>query len=143
VITGVADSIPDRIKTMIYVDAVVPSDGESLMTAMGSKGDQLARGAASGFIVPAWVKPDAPLPKGVPQSLKTFTEPVHLKNRAAKIPVTYILTVAKGTDPAKDDFASQAERARQRKWPVYQLESDHNPQWSAVLPYAEMLYKYR
>ncbi|MXV17921.1 alpha/beta hydrolase [Hufsiella ginkgonis] len=142
VITGVADSIPERVKQLIYVDALLPRDGESLKTALGRTAEQLAKNAKDGFIIPAWVKPGQPLPKDVPQSLKTFTEPVHLKNKAAdKIPATYILTVAKGTDPAADDFASQAERARQRKWPVLQLEADHNPQWSAVNAFSEMLFK--
>jgi hypothetical protein len=35
----------------------------------------------------------------------------------------------KGKEAKDDGFASQAERARQRGWPVLQLEADHNPQW--------------
>src|SRR5678815_2577012 len=32
VITGVADRIPDRIGALVYVDAFVPNDGESVMS---------------------------------------------------------------------------------------------------------------
>ena len=33
VITGVADRVPDRIKNIVYLDAVHPSDGQSLLDA--------------------------------------------------------------------------------------------------------------
>lgn len=38
-----------------------------------------------------------------------------------------------------DDFASQAERARERGWTISQLQADHNPQWSAPEALVEML----
>ena len=31
VITGVADRVPDRIKRLVYLDAMVPNDGESVL----------------------------------------------------------------------------------------------------------------
>jgi hypothetical protein len=86
------------------------------------------------------VKPDQPPPRDVPQPLKTFTEPIVLKNQAArKLPATYILTVEKGKEPKDDDFYSQSLRAKDRGWPVLQLTSDHNPQWSATEPLVEIL----
>ena len=53
----------------------------------------------------------------------------------------YIITVKKGSDYEKDDFASQAKRANKNGWPIYQLEADHNPQWSAPLEFVEILKK--
>src|SRR5437762_1205969 len=112
VITGVADRVPDRIKRLIYVDAFLPEDGESAMTLVGDRSAWLKPMIKDGFLIPPWVKPDQAPPKDVPQSLKTFTEPIVLKNSAArKLPATYILTVDKGKEPKDDDFASQAERA--------------------------------
>jgi len=143
VITGVADSIPERIRKMVYVDAFLPNDGENVAKIFGATGEMLTKNAVNGFIIPAWVRPNQPLPKDVPQSLKTFTEVLHLKRGTTTLPVNYMLTVAKGTVPEKDDFASQAERARQRKIPVTVLEADHNPQVTAIVPFAEMLYGYR
>jgi pimeloyl-ACP methyl ester carboxylesterase len=35
VITGVADRVPDRIKRLVYLDALVPNDGESVNTIFG------------------------------------------------------------------------------------------------------------
>ena len=145
VITGVADRVPDRIRRLIYLDAFVPNDGESALGIIGPRGGEWLKQMTKGdFIVPAWVKPDQPPPKDVPQSLKTFTEPIVLKNQAArKIPATYILTVEAGREAKDDDFAAQAERAKQRGWPVLQLQSDHNPQWSAPEALVVMLDRNR
>jgi hypothetical protein len=63
--------------------------------------------------------------------------------RRSGISSTYILTVDKGADRSKDDFYSQAERARKKGWTVLQLTSDHNPQWSAPLALAAMLERVR
>src|SRR6185369_12208594 len=131
VISGVADRVPDRIKRLVYLDALVPNDGDSVITMFGDKGD---------FIVPSWIKPDQPPPHDVPQSLKTFTDQIVLKNEAArKIPATYILTVEKGKEAKDDDFFPQSQRAKERGWTMLQLTSDHNPQWSAPEALAEML----
>jgi pimeloyl-ACP methyl ester carboxylesterase len=143
VVTGVADSIADRIKTVIYLDAFVPGHGESLKMLVGPQGAGLTNMAKNGFVTPFWVKKDATIPKDVPHPVKTLTDSVFLKGRAQNIPVTYIHTVAANTDATKDDFASQAERARKRGWPVIVLAADHNPQITNPPALVEMLYKYR
>ncbi len=97
-----------------------------------------------GFIVPAWIAAGQSPPKDVPHPLKTFTDSIVLTNNASrKIATTYILTVAKETDPAKDDFASQAERAKKRRWTVLRLAADHNPQWSTPEALVKMLEEVR
>jgi pimeloyl-ACP methyl ester carboxylesterase len=142
VITGVADRVPDRIRRLVYVDAFVPNDGESAMSIVGTRGNWLKPMIKGDYIVPSWVKPDQPPPHDVPQPLKTFTEQVSLKNKASsKIPATYILTVEAGKEAKDDDFWSQAQRARERGWPVQQLTADHNAQWSAPEALVQMLVK--
>ncbi|MEP6819423.1 MAG: alpha/beta fold hydrolase [bacterium] len=144
VITGVADCIPDRISQLIYVDAFVPNDGESVMSLIGPRGDWLKPMIKGDYIVPPWVKPDQPPPHDEPHPLKTFTESLSLKNKAAlKLPATYILTVEAGKEPKDDDFWSQAQRAKDRGWPVLQLTADHNAQWSAPEALVEMLARIR
>lgn len=139
VITGVADRVPDRIKRLIYVDALVPNDGESLSSIFGNN-DFIKSMIKGDYIVPPWVKPDQPPPHDVPQPLKTFNEPIVLKNQAArKLPATYVLTVEKDKEAKNDDFYSQSLRAKERGWPVLQLTADHNPQWSATEAFVEML----
>ncbi len=140
VITGVADRIPERIKKMIYLDAFVPSNGESVKTIKGKEWNYMESMIRDGFMVPVWLKPGQ-IPGDVPQSVKTFTEPLILKNNPAPaIPTVYILTVEKGKEVQEDDFVYQAARARGRNWPVWKLEADHNPQWSAVGELVNMLY---
>ena len=142
VITGVADSIPERIRKLVYLDAMVPNDGESVMKIMDPKGEGLARMIRGDFLVPAWVKADQKPPKDVPHPLKTFTEPISLKNEKRKsIPVTYILTVDPGKKATEDNFAPSAARAKERGWDVWEMSADHNPQWSAVKELVKVLLK--
>ena len=130
VITGVADRVPERIKHVIYVDAFLPEDGESVNTIRGQPG--VVRLTANGFITPTWLRGNEPVPHDVPQSAKTFSEPISLKNQTAarKIPTTYILTVDAGRKPEQDAFYPFYEHAKARGWTVMTMESDHNAQWS-------------
>jgi pimeloyl-ACP methyl ester carboxylesterase len=99
VITGVVDRVPERIRHLVYLDAVVPLDGASMadispMVINGLRKDARAHGDG-------WrVSPPRELPFGRggafgvtqepdlswvrssvgPQSLKTFEEPLHLKD---------------------------------------------------------------
>jgi pimeloyl-ACP methyl ester carboxylesterase len=140
VISGVADRVRDRIRRLVYLDALVPNDGDSVITMFGDKGDFIKQMIKGDYVVPSWVKPDQPPPHDVPQSLKTFTDAIVLKNEAArKIPATYILTVEKDKQAKDDDFFSQSQRAKERGWTILQLTSDHNPQWSAPEELVEML----
>jgi pimeloyl-ACP methyl ester carboxylesterase len=142
VISGVADQIPERICKLIYLDAMVPNDGESVMSIMDPKGEGLKKMIKGDYLVPVWVKADQKPPGDVPHPLKTFTEPIALKNQEAKkLRATYILTVDPGKKAEDDGFAKSAARARERGWKVYEMSADHNPQWSAVEPLVEMLLK--
>jgi pimeloyl-ACP methyl ester carboxylesterase len=140
IISGVSDRVPDRIRRLVYLDAMVPNDGESVVSLARNAGESLKRMTRDGYVVPPWVKPDQPPPHDVPQALKTFTDPIVLKNEAArKLPATYILTIDKGKQAKDDEFFQQAERAKERGWTMLELTSDHNPQWSAPEALAEML----
>ncbi|MEJ6979140.1 alpha/beta fold hydrolase [Pedobacter sp. P351] len=140
VISGVADRVPERIRKLIYMDAFVPNDGESVAALRNISAEELKRMGPNGFMVPAWVKAGQQAPMDVPHSLKTFTEKIVLKNAAAKkLDAAYILTVDAGKKAEDDAFASSAERARQRNWPVVILQADHNPQWSAPVELVDKL----
>ncbi len=140
VVTGAADSVAERIGKLIYLDAFVPENGESLLGIQGPRGEWFKQMLADGFAVPPWVPAGKLPPKDVPHPFKTLTDTLILKNDLRKkIPSAYILTVEKGTDAANDDFAGQGERAKKKGWPVLQLEADHNPQWSAPEALVNML----
>jgi hypothetical protein len=130
VITGVADRVPGRIKHLIYIDALLPENGESAMEIR--KKPVLEQPIVDGYVIPPWVKPNTPPPHDVPHPLKTLTGPVSLTNQAAAagIPTTYILNVPKGTNLVDADFYRFYLRAKARGWTTEILESDHNAQWS-------------
>lgn len=132
VISGVANRVPHRIRQLVYMDAIVPEDGESVMDLAGDAIVTMAEAGAGGAppwqLVPLWVKPGKLPPVDVPQSLLTFTEPIVLDNPDANsIPAAYILTVEAGKD--SDSFDFFADRARTRQWEVITMEGGHNPQW--------------
>lgn len=137
VVTGVADRVPERIRHLVFIDALVPEDGESLLTASrGTRLEGFARrsveSAQDGFIVPTWVATRAPRPTDVRQPVLTFTEPVSFKNPAAhRIPATYILTVEPGRAEQEDDFAAFGQRAKSRGWSYRVLRANHTPERSA------------
>jgi len=142
VVTGVADSLTSRIKKLVYLDAFVPENGENMLIASGSREDWFSKMNVNGFAIPKWVAADKLPPKDVPHPFKTFIDTITLKNQLKlQISTTYILTVAKGINPTQDDFASQANRAKKKGWPILLLEADHNPQWSAPEQLVKMLTK--
>jgi len=142
VITGVADRLPGRIARLVYLDAYLPENGESLVSLRRPEtAERIDRMIKDGHLVPSWVAPDKPFPKDVPHPLKTMTDRLALRQPAdtAAIPGTYILTVEKSAKPEDDDFYASSERARARGWPVILLEGDHNPHWRKPVETAELL----
>jgi pimeloyl-ACP methyl ester carboxylesterase len=138
VVTGGADRVPNRIAHVAYVDAFVPEDGERVMDLVAARGGAPPGEAKDGFLIPAWVAPGTAPPHDVPQPLKTFTDPIVLKNQArTRIPATYILTVDKGADT--DPFDPSAARAKKKGWRVERLTADHNAQRSAPEELARLL----
>jgi pimeloyl-ACP methyl ester carboxylesterase len=132
VISGVADRLPERIAKLVYVDAILPENGESVESLFGTAIERMAVAGGGGAepwqLVPRWVEPGKPPPVDVPQPIRTFTEPIALGNPAAAvIPSTYLLTVEPGA--TDDEFARFADRARARGWPVMVMEGGHNPYW--------------
>jgi pimeloyl-ACP methyl ester carboxylesterase len=123
VITGVADRVPDRIKAMIYVDAFLPNDGESLNSATTRP-----RPTTNGFVVPnGWPYPPTRKPPYiVPHPAKTLSQRISLKNAAGKtIPTVYILTVDRGQQPEQDRFFRSYQRAKDREWTTWIMEGGH------------------
>lgn len=57
VVTGVADTIPERLRTLVYLDAIIPIDGESMCDILGpvmtSAMKRHAAERGDGWLVPA------------------------------------------------------------------------------------------
>ncbi len=142
VISGVAERVPDRLTQLVYFDAIVPEDGESVMDLAGDRIPMMAELGGPGDepwqLVPLWVKEGKPPPVDVPQPLATFTEPIRLGNPdARRIPTTFILTTEAGEQT--DAFDPFAARARSRGWTVAEMEGGHNPHWFQPEAFVEVL----
>jgi pimeloyl-ACP methyl ester carboxylesterase len=129
VITGVADRVPDRIKDVVYVDALLPKNGENVNSIIAKR---ILKPIKDGYITAPWVTGNPPPPHDVLMPAQCFSEPITLTNQdvAMKLATTYILTVDLGNTPTQDDFYPFYVRAQSYGWPAWIMEGDHNVQRS-------------
>jgi pimeloyl-ACP methyl ester carboxylesterase len=132
VIAGVAERVPERIARLVYFDAILPENGDSVVSLFGDALDTMATsgdgGAEPWQLVPAWVEEGEKPPVDVPQPILTFTETITLGNpAAARLPAIYLLTIEAGKET--DEFQAYADRARLRGWEVVTMDGSHNPHW--------------
>jgi pimeloyl-ACP methyl ester carboxylesterase len=158
IITGAAERVPERLAQLVYLDALVPADGESSYDAEGSPeevraGDRAAAQAAGkpGFLLvdpylewlgslladPAdrgWL-----LAKLVPQPLASYTQPIRLQNpAAAAVPRTFV-SFTEGKEQG-DVFASTATRLRSAPgWRYRELADNHLAPINAPQATADLL----
>lgn len=146
VATGVVDRVPERIRKLIYVDAFVPKDGQSLMDLVPAAAAQRMREGAKagdGWRVPPNQIPSDTSPEDVawlqgfrvPQPIKTFESPVRLA-REPQLPRAYISCKRSALG---DTFKPFLERAQREGWPVREIEASHSAQVTAPEELARLL----
>lgn len=127
VIAGVAELVPDRIHRMIFLDAFVPDDGESVQIINGDGvwNAMIVPQIKDGFVLYP-LGPTAPIsPADVPQPLKTFTEVLTVNNPSVKkIPASFILMRENGNATFEE---WGAKRATANGWKVHEMEGGHYP----------------
>ena len=137
VATGVADRAADRISRVVYLDAFVPRNGQSLIDLQAperrARIHEGAQTAGEGWRTPANPMPpdtseaDAAWanPRRVMQPLKTFLQPIRLTGAVERLPRIYIY--CKQAMPG-DVFRQFAERARSEPgWKLFEIDASHNP----------------
>jgi pimeloyl-ACP methyl ester carboxylesterase len=141
VITQVADRVPERLRRVIYLDAVAPRSGESA-SGQDATADTLRAMAAS----ESWLLPPLPAeaigltaardvawasPRRHPHPARTLYEPLQLQEGAAArgLPRVYLacarhegLVALFGVDPLQPAL----ERARSEGWVIEELEAPHD-----------------
>jgi pimeloyl-ACP methyl ester carboxylesterase len=126
VVTGVMDRIPERIRHVVFLDAAVPRDGQSIWDLFGGQGMDPDR-FKDGFMQVPWVKPGTPPPHSVKQSIKCFNQPVSYRNPAAlALPVTYVAFIPKdksAEERARTDKSWQ--NAVARGWTIRTFPGGH------------------
>ena len=141
VATGVADRARERIAQLVYLDAFVPQDGQSLFDLQSpetrARMRELARTDGEGWRLPPTQMPadtpDADVAwasgRRRPQPIKTFEQPLRLAGNGAPPPRSYIY--CQRCAPA-DVFRQFADRAqRESGWRYFEIDASHNPHITA------------
>lgn len=143
VITGVADRIPDRIRHLVYLDAAVPEDGQSLLDLLDPEIAamvlEIVRTYGEGWYLPADLSVDERLTH---QPQKTGTQPLRLQNQLAiaRIPHTYIYCTQKAPDSLAGNLTQNGmAKAKANNWNYFELATSHEPEQEAPDEVAALL----
>jgi hypothetical protein len=135
VVTGSLAHISDRVRHLVYLDAFVPADGQSLDDLTGLK----RPGGVAG-LNPDWLVPPPPrdyddfaeaewgMARRTAHPIGCFTEPVHLPQPLEDYPFTR--TYVKATGEPRPEGGSAFWRAGDHakgssKWRYREIETNH------------------
>ena len=150
VATGVAGRARDRVTQLIYIDAFVPDDGESLLDLLnGSERQRMRELAKAGD---GWRVPPNPTPPDTPPAdlewlterrvdmpLKCFEMKLKLHGGNLTLPRNYIY--ATRASPV-DAFGPFAKRARSEAgWRYHEIDASHSPNVTAPEALMSVLQK--
>jgi pimeloyl-ACP methyl ester carboxylesterase len=155
VITGVADRAGDRLAHLVYLDAFVPENGQSVRPSRQPESGRPPASSQGSDEPPPYVPAPPPANFGVtdpedvswmtprlaPHPPATFTQPLRLAGTAPLLPSTYILC----TDPlfpnADNPILTRfAERARtDPAWQYHELATGHDAMVTAPREVAGIL----
>jgi pimeloyl-ACP methyl ester carboxylesterase len=146
VVTGVAGNVPERLAHVVYLDAFVPENGQSLLDLIGPERsramEQRATAEGAGWLVPsmapvpwdeflrdAWrITSEADrqwmLPRLAPMPFKAFKDPARRETAAEALPRTYI-RCRQWPNPVFDRHAETAQRTA--GWRYRELDASHEP----------------
>ena len=143
VITGAAERARDRIRHLVYVDALVPDHGQAAVQLLPPPTRETFRKLAeqgggwrmspTSRLVDLWGLEDGPARQFVEDRLCDFTmrcfdQPIDASTDAAGgLPRTYIASV-KEHYPARVVFEPFAARARREGWSYHELPTGHDCQ---------------
>ena len=146
VATGVADRVPERVRQLIYLDAFVPGHGQSLLDLRppGPRPVGTETASEDWLIAPNPPAPDTSAadlawitPRRRPQPVKTFSQPLQLRNPDSRLPRTYIYCTRKTPD---DVFLQFSKRFKSDPdWRYHEIDSSHSPNVTAPEALARLL----
>jgi pimeloyl-ACP methyl ester carboxylesterase len=142
IISGALESNPDKVRSLVFLDAFIPEDGQCVLDLLppeiGIYFRQIASEHGDGWRLPGgepqlnlWgLKPgearDFVRERLCDFSLRCFEEPIHLpRNRKASIPASYVSCVADGY-PARPFFEPFARKSRASGWNVHEVSTGHD-----------------
>jgi pimeloyl-ACP methyl ester carboxylesterase len=134
VVTGALEHVADRVRELVYLDAFVPGDGESINNLRGTPPP--GRRLGDDWLVP-------PIPRELddsaetewsnarrsPQPFRCFTEPVRLARPLEDFPfgLTYVKALDDPPGPGgPGPFWAVAERAKaSAAWRYHEIDTNH------------------
>lgn len=135
VVTGALEHIGDRVRNVVYLDAFVPDDGDSVRTMLGAPPGAPIELGAAWSVDAASREYDDPADaawseiRRVPHPARCFVEPVRLARPLEDFPFTR--TYIKATEDAPDApgnavFWAAAERAKSSPaWRYHEIDTNH------------------
>lgn len=143
VISGIAEVLPERLRSLVYLDAFIPEDQQSLFDIIGAESEQYYRGIAvddtgkgqadgvQGWLLP----PGNPQDYGVmdPQDVEwlknrmvytpilTFAESVHLSNPQSKAIPRFFIRCSEFPY-----LAAFEKKAKELGWRTYEIRTGHD-----------------
>jgi len=155
IVSGVAEKHPDKIQRLVFLDAFVPENGNSVLDLLppetGNYFRDLANKHGDGWRLPGgeghldlWGLQPGEAREFVRErlsdfSLRCFEEQLALPaNHKAKLPATFVSCVADNY-PAKPFFRPFAEKARLSGWDVREVNTGHDCHVERPAEVAEIL----
>jgi pimeloyl-ACP methyl ester carboxylesterase len=141
VATGVADRAPDRISKLVYLDAFVPENGQSLSDLLPAS-VRAGREKAASIQGDGWlIAPNPSPPDTSPEDMAwitprrrwqptgCFSQPIALRNTAPAPPRAYIYCTRIAPE---DSFGQFARRFRSAPgWQLFEIDASHSPNITA------------
>lgn len=132
VITGVADRVPNRIARLVYLDALVPQDGEAVVDLVAPEVrrhyERVVETEGQGWLIPvARGRNDVPT-HNTPHPFGSWTQPIRLGNPAANaIPKVYVRFTADKQEGTHFFLAMEKswQRVRSAGWPTREVDTIH------------------
>ncbi len=152
VISGVAEELRARIRQLIYLDAALLEDGESMFDCMppevAAERRRLAAESDGGLSLPVPTRRDLGILDDehwdclarhlTPHPLSTYKSPLSLKRPPGEgLPCSYIVC----TDPLYPPLAWSRKRAERYGWPLHTIETGHDAMVSAPEPLSTLLMR--
>lgn len=145
VATGVADRASERIRKVVYLDAFVPKDGQSLQ-------DLTQRPHAPAPDLPDWLVPPSPPSRDAspedlawvtarrgPHPRKSVVERIRLTGAVDRLPRVYIKCLQINPGDAFEQFAVRARS--EAGWHYEEIDATHSPNVTAPEALAEILLR--
>ena len=139
VATVVASRVPELLRSLIYVDAFIPSDGQSVVDLLDAEWARSvllepARTVGDGWRVPFPFPDDLDdYPPDVADRyragwhpLATLTDPASVSERIAAVTRVFVHCVRK--ESGEDAFLDAERTARDAGWSVLEIETGHDVQ---------------